>query len=47
MANMMFRIKPVTLKMYYDFFKVKTGAAGFGPSHYSKIGCEVVTGEWL
>ena len=26
----MFRIKPVTLKMYYYFIKVKRGAAGFG-----------------
>ena len=43
MANVMFKIKPVTLKMYYYFIKVKRGTAGFGANHCSKMGCEVVT----
>ena len=38
----MFRIKPVTLKMYYYFMKVKD----FGPNHCPKMGCEVVTAAW-
>ena len=37
MANMMFRIKSVTLKIYYYFIKVKRGAAGFGPKWGARL----------
>ena len=44
--NMTCRIKPVTLKNYYLFFKwsrvQQPVDGGFRPNHYSKMGGEVV-----